>query len=179
MLIMLCSVVIISSFVLGVGFRKEIGIYPGQVYTENLKLQNLAPGTPTLVYQGTIIEGSEVISFEKGDKFTVENGKIVEAPLRVKAPVGASVGDRYTVKMVWTSYPANPEASSDSDGGGAVQFVTGVGISFEVVVVEKPVQPEKAQTTTTTASGGSNTLVWVIGVILIILIVWWLIKRKK
>jgi hypothetical protein len=164
-IILLGSILIIGMFLVslvsaGVGFRKVINLNQGEVHIENLRLQNLDPDGVELVFEGSILEGEEIVSFDGGSKFTVLVGEIIDAPLSVKVPSDANIGDSYPVRMLFRSYPSNPV-----EGSGTLQFTKGVGISFDVNVVEKVEEPESSQP----ASPGIG-MGWIIVIVIALII---------
>jgi len=151
----------------GVGFKNVISASPGEIVNEFIRLQNLAEGNPDLEYTGKITSGGEIISFVEGSEYSVPNGEIVDAPIRVSVPSDARIGQVYTINMVFKSIPV----SADKTSGNAVQFTKTVGISFDVEVVEAPTPPAP------TGIGG-GTIGLIIGIIIIIVIIWYVLKKR-
>ena len=151
----------------GVTFKDVVEVYPGEIMTESLKLQNLGDGAPDLVFEGSIREGEEIVVMDK-TKVKVPSGEIKDFSLKIKAPSGAKIGDTFDVKMVFRALP-DDESSGDVTG---LQFIKSVGISFEVKVVEKPKEIEEGISTTWIILG-------IIAILILIAIIWFVVKNKK
>ena len=157
----------------GITFKKVIEVYPEQVLTENLLLQNLGADNPDLIFEASIREGSEVVSMTSTE-LAVPNGEIGEFPLEIRAPAGSSIGDSFNVKMVFRSIP---ETSGSVEGAGSgLQFIKSVGISFDVKVIAEPIEPETPQTE---ELGMGWIFLGVIAVVALIAIIWMVIKSKS
>ncbi|MFQ5531688.1 MAG: hypothetical protein ACE5ES_03680, partial [Candidatus Nanoarchaeia archaeon] len=158
---------VVSVSAIGVGFSQDVEVTLGESIDRSLSLQNLPAGNGDLLFKGTIEEGGEVVSFTKGDEFEVADGKIVQAPIRIKALEGAVVGQTYNVKILFKTSPVSAEGSGDT-----VQFNTGARISFGVEVVEKTEEPSAGFSTGT-------ILVWILGILIVILIIWIILRNRK
>jgi len=175
--VLLLGIFIVNVGAIGIGFSQTVKVYPGQKYDAAFSLQNVPAGEGDLTFKGTIEEGGEYISFTGGSEFVVPDGGIVHAGYRIGIPSSASVGDKYKVRAVFNAVPVSPEESSG--GGDAVQFTTGVGVTFDIEVVERPPEPVEP-VIPETGGAGISLWVWVlVGVIVLILIVWMIMKSKK
>ena len=152
---------------IGIGFSQNIEASPGETINRVLSLQNLPAGNGDLLFTGTIEEGNEVISFPQGNEFEVSDGELVQAPIQIKIPANANVGQTYNVKISFSTSQSTEEDSRDT-----VQLNLGAGISFNVKVVEK--SPEKIEKV-----AGSNLWMWILLVLIVIILIAILIKRKK
>lgn len=158
---------------IGVGFSQIIELHPGQSIDRSISLQNLPVGGGDLKFIGVITEGMEYVSLDDDD-VRVNDGEIGHVAIKISVPDSANVGDTYPVKIKFNT--AEISQIDETDSGNAVQFNLGTGISFDVIVIEKPLQEEQP-------ASGELSLIWIIlGIILLIAIVaiiWFIIKNRK
>ena len=168
----LLSILLVASVsAIGVGFSRNIEVAPGESVQKILSLQNLPAGNGKLIFKGTIPEGSDIVSFVDGDEYTIDDGELAQAAILITAPEGASLGDTYTIKILFSTSQAPGQ-----DSGETVQFNEGTGITFKVEIASQ------SDTGSNIPPEGDNPgiwYVWVLVVIILIIVVYFIAKRKK
>ena len=157
----------------GIGFPEVMEVYPGETMDKELRILNLNPDDPDMIYRGTILGGGDIVSFKGDGEFNAPSGQVTKVPLRVRVPSDAVIGQTYEIRMFFRS-EAVGETGGAASGGGSVQFNKGYGFSFDVKVIPKPVTPE-----TETPAGTNYTWLWILAIAVIIVIVWIILSRKK
>ena len=161
----------VSAFALG--FANKISLYPGESTDTSFSLQNVIEPTADLVLGVVVEEGSEYVSFTEGTQFNVPEGESVRAKVRVSVPETASVGDIYTVTVVFGT------VSSESIGDeGTIQFTTFHRKSFEIEVMAEPALEIEEPAAGEGLGAGMWILIIVIIVVVIVVIVL-VVKKKK
>lgn len=135
-------------------------ISPGEAKIVNLNLQNIANAQESVKASVTMVSGSEIASLEKNE-YLVAAGASTDVPLAINIPASAKIGDVYKVKVEVKTIPASVS--------GAVGMGTGMSVSFDVIIEEKP-SAEKAK---------SNILVYIIIAIIIIALIAIIVRKKK
>jgi len=136
-------------------------MYKGEITTTNLNLQNMV-GDDDVTYSVAIKEGASIASLVQGVYAVKAHTSDTMVPLRISVPSDAEIGD--TTKVI-------VEFKSITSGtGGMVTMGTGMSVSFDVVVVEKP--------------KGNLPITWIVAGIVVLVVLIWLIsagrkKRKK
>lgn len=168
----------VSAF--AVGFESnELRLYPGEVYDSAFSLQNYGINSSDITVEATVEEGGEYITFTEGNRFDVLANNNAAAPIKIKIPTNARVGDSYPVKILFNVI------SGDVGGSGVEAGGTSVGFAFsyrrEITLKIVPEVTEEKPTTAETPVKETKAWVWV-GLVVIILIglgLWWLVKKKK
>lgn len=132
--------------------------YPGQNTVVNLDLQNSAEDTRVKV---TLLEGSEVASLDSEEYFLPSGTESMKVPVSIDIPSEAEIGKIYSIVLSF-------EPLTVGESGGVV-VGTAYDVSFDVLVVEKPVVD----------SNGKNNYLVLVLIIAVILIAIYLIFRKK
>ena len=134
-------------------------MYKGETTMVNLNLQNMV-GNEDLTYSVEIKEGA-IASLSGGVYIVKAQTSDTMVPLRVSVPSDAEIGDITKVKVEFKTIT--------SGTGGMVSMGTGMTVSFDVIVVEKP--------------AGQLSTAWIVAIIAAIIIVVWMIfaarKKKK
>jgi len=159
---------ILVSAAFGIGFSKNINLYPGQSIDKFFSIQNTMEPSEDLVVKVTIVEGAEYISLPEGDEFSVLAGKTVPVKARIIIPETARVGSVYDAEVLFKTLSASREGDE-----GMVSFTTGHSKSFEIEVIPKPGEeiPEGISTTW--------IILVIVLVIVVIAIIWSVNKNKK
>ena len=115
-------------------------------------------------------QGSEYVSFPDGLTYNVGDGDFTRARMRVSVPLGTAVGTVIPVRILFTTAPAS------GSEGDTVNVNSGIGIVYDIVVVEDPqVVGEEA------VGGGIGTFwIWVIVIlVIVVIIVVWLASSRR
>lgn len=167
--VMLISMISAVGVATGYSADTPLELYPGEERVVLLTLQN-TDTEGTVSVEGTILEGSEIASLDKS-MFEVAYKSIeTSARLTVKAPEDAAIGQTYAIKYEFNPVP--PEGDVTGTGASVSQGVTR---NFDVLVVEKPVEPE-------TPAEAISPIWYVLGIIVIIIVIaliWFGVKSKK
>lgn len=165
-----CLILILTTFVSAWGISSPywdkgarepspLTITVGETKTVNLNIQNTV-GNEDVNIKAEITKGSEIASLEK-DTYIVKARTSENVPLKITAP--ETVG----------TYKVEVEFKTITSGGtGGIAMGTAYGISFDVIVSEKPEETPKS----------TGTLIWIILVAVIIIIaavIYLVIKRKN
>ena len=134
-----------------------LNMYKGQTTTTNLNLQNMV-GDDDVTYSVAIKEGASIASLIQGVYAVKAHTSDTMVPLRITVPDDAKIGD--TTKVI-------VEFKTITSGtGGMVSMGTGMSVSFDVVVVEKP--------------KGNLPITWiVVGIVVLIILIWLISAGKK
>ncbi len=162
----------VSAFGISTPYMKEVeGVRIYEAYQNNVEdfIIVLQSGTEEpMNVQIEIIEGSEVIELmEENNLFLVNPGEKVPVQFRIVSPPGAQIGDKYSVRVSF---------SSSEVGEGALAFSTSIEKSFDVLLVELPIF-----TKTSEPEDQRSKVVLIIFIAIIVLLVFLiiLIKVKK
>ena len=162
------GIAVLSASVIGVGvgFSEMIKVYPGQSSEFTLALQNFPAGGGGVVFVAEVTQGSEYVSFPDGLTYNVGDGDFTRARMRVSVPLGTAVGTVIPVRILFTTAPA---AGSEGD---TVNVNSGIGIVYDIVVVEEPQVAEEV-------GGIGNFWIWAIVIlVIVVIIVVWLASSK-
>jgi len=166
----------ILSFVSALGvscsYSKDtpLEMYPGEEKIVFLTLQN-SDKEGEVDVKGEILEGSEIASLDK-TSFKVSYQSITtSAKLKIKVPANANVGAQYPIVYEFNSEPGEEVTE------GAVSVSFGVKRSFNVMVVEKPAEPEVPQTEEGSPIGLIMTIIIVL--VIIVFLGYLFLKKKK
>ena len=170
-MIIVFGLMVVNVSAIGIAFPGTIIIHPGQSIEESVSLQNLPAGKGDLMFEGTIDNGAEYVSFLNNTYVNVPDGKARDILLNISVPESAKIGDVYKAKILFSS---SPVFSDEVDtGGSAVQFNLGTGLSFDIMVTRDPEEE----------TPGGIGMIWVVPVIIAIIIltalIWFFVKRKK
>jgi hypothetical protein len=169
--------VLLVSFVGAVGVSSTFSedspmeMYAGESRTELLILQNTDVEEDASI-EGILLEGGDIASLDR-NRYTVPYQEKVSAKLGIDVPADASIGDRYTLRFEFKHVSVVDDEGGEGDGSQAVTFSQGVVRSFDVVVIEKPIDVRIGSVES------SNIIVWVIVIIVLVVILWILFGRKK
>jgi len=112
-------------------------LFPGETIDIFFKIQNVfEEGGQDLTIE--VIPGdSEIAVFEDNDlTYELPLGESINVPVEITIPEGDAEGTKYTVGALFKSVSGQE--------GGIVGFVTNLGKSFPVVVVEEPKESPEA-----------------------------------
>lgn len=182
-LIGIIFIFLLSTFVraFSVGFEStELRLYPGESYGSAFSLQNYGTEASDITVDAVVEEGEGYISFPQGTRFDVGANNNAAAPIEIKIPENANVGDSYPVKILFNVISGNVGGGESGGQGTTVSFAFSYRREINLKVIEKPSEPIPTPTEETTkASAGSTAWIWVLVGIVIVVIVVWLILRKK
>lgn len=164
------GIAILSASVIGVGvgFSEMIEVYPGQSSEFTLALQNFPAGGGEVVFVAEVTQGSEYVSFPDGLTYNVGDGDFTRAKMRVSVPSGTAIGTVIPIKILFTTSPAS------GSEGDTVNVNSGIGIVYDIVVVEEPQVVEEES-----GGGIGNFWIWAIVIlVIVVIIVVWLASSK-
>ena len=175
-IVVILLLIFLSSFIsaLTVVVPDNLNLYPGQTYDTAFVVMNTIPGSGKVVLEAQFSEGSEIVSFTKGNRFEVLGESTLPTFVRFKIPVNAAVGTVYLVRVSYRTV-------SEGVGSGSVSFAEDVDKSFNVRIIEKPAeevlaQPQREEAKT---SVGAQVWIWILVVIIIIIIAWMILRKKR
>ena len=165
--------ILLSAFTsaFAVGISGDLNLNPGQSFDAYYDIMNNYGGGGDIMVEGKFLEGSEIASFSKGDKFNVPAGSVVSVAVRYKIPTNAAIGTVYPIKVIFKTV-------SEGTGSGSVSFAEDVVRTLSVSVGAKPAElpaPEEK------AKAGANVWMYVIIILIIVIIfaVWFSMKKKR
>lgn len=136
-LIVLASFSFVGAFGVGAFYSKDIPLemYPGQEIDTPFLVQNfLSSEEQSIFVEVSLISGAEIAGFTDSVlEYEIPFEGEIEININIIVPADAKVGESYDIVALF-----RPSASTNS--GENVQFVTNIGRSFPVIVVEKPVE---------------------------------------
>ena len=165
MLVSLVSAIGISCL-----YSKNIPLkmYPGEQIIIALKLGNSdIEGKVSL--EGSLISGSEIASLDR-ESYVVSYEEPVNAKMTITIPETVSVGDTYEIIYKFRQVDVG-------SGEGGVSVGQAVQSGFDVIVIEKPAEPEVEQPAE--EGMGFGWVILIIIIILVIIIVLYSLIRKK
>lgn len=176
----LSLVILMTSFALAFGvsspYWKEnpVPVYPGEEKTIYLGYQNMGDSVEDLNVRAEISKGGEIASLSVLDYFVAANTRDTQVAVIVFVPESAVIGTRYEVTV--TSRTVTPGTE------GGVGLGIGMDTTFDVLVVEKPVEKQENVPIELAEKNSSTILVAIfvlIAVIVIAIILLVLINSKK
>lgn len=134
--------------------ENPLRMYPGEIKTINLNLQNIAGEPEDITMKIEILNGSEITSLEK-DEFLVEAGTEEYVPIKIKIPSETPIGTIFPIKILVRTVTSGEQ--------GGVAFGTAEGVNFNVIIGEKiEISPE--------TKTPSFSYLWVLVLVIIIAI---------
>lgn len=173
----LVLVLLVTTVSASVSFKKVIEVTPGQTLEQSLRLMNSKPGDPDMRYMGIITGGEGIVSFKGDSDFTVPNGGVADAVIQIKAPDDASIGQVYTINMLFETEGIS--SVDDLGEGTSIGLNKNYAISFDVKVVEEVSTPDVV---TSQVAGGLSTITIIliaVVVVLIVLVLFIVLRKKK
>lgn len=160
--------------------KKSLKVYPGEVTSFDLALQNRA-GDTDIKFVGNVTKGFEFIELDSSSlEYLVPYGEIVFVKVNVKVPNYFKLGETYEARIEFDPAPVET-GSSDS----MILLAIGLSRSFKIEVVDledassssKIIKPNVEQPTL--VKEVNNRVIWLIILVIILIIIIFLISWKK
>ena len=116
---------VLSTFVsaFSVGFEStELRLYPGEVHNSAFSLQNYGTEASDITVEATVEEGGEYMTFPGGTRFDVPANNNIAAPVRIRIPENAKIGDSYPVKVLFKVVSGDVGGGESGGQGTTVSF---------------------------------------------------------
>lgn len=113
---------------------------PGRTIDTYFKIQNTVGDTSDLVVEVVLLNGSRIASITGENTYEVPSGEQKTVNIQISIPQNVQQGREYTIEALFR--PVSQQSAQE----GNVQFVVSVNKKFNVIVGEKTIQTETANT---------------------------------
>ena len=141
---------------------RPLQMYAGQVVVVPVNLQNMV-GNEDFEVSATVTSGKDIASVMKDNYLVRSQTHEVNANVKIVMPSNAKIGD---TRKVVIEFKTSPPGES-----GSISMGTAAIIGFDVITVEKPVEPSNIDANT--------VLLLSLAVVLLILVIFFLIRKNK